>query len=187
MLYVYFFFSSRRRHTRYKVTGVQTCALPILNPVEEARGYQALIQEFGHSQGDLGATLGKSRVHVSNTLRLLKLPKAVLDMLEAGTLSAGHGRALLATIDPELMARKVVEKKLSVRETERLVQAALGPDPNKRREPPAPDADLKALEKELSNHMGLRVEVRHGWEGRGELRISYRSLEQLDAICRKPR
>ncbi len=93
-----------------------------LNPVEEARGYQALIEEFDHSQADLGATIGKSRVHVTNTLRLLKLPQAVLALLEAGTLSAGHGRALLAASDPERLARMVVDKNLSVRETERLAQ-----------------------------------------------------------------
>ena len=95
-----------------------------LNAIEEARGYQALIEEFQYSQGDLGETIGKSRVHVTNTLRLLKLPPAVLALLEDGTLSAGHGRALLAAPDPETLAKIVVQKNLSVRETERLAPAA---------------------------------------------------------------
>lgn len=159
-----------------------------LNPVEEARGYQALLDQFGYTQADLGATIGKSRVHVTNTLRLLKLPEPVLAMLEAGALSAGHGRALLAAPDPERLAQTILEKNLSVREAERLAQLpAAEPKPAPRRAAPPKSADLKALEKELTNFMGLRVEIRHGLEGRGELRISYRSLEQLEAICEKLR
>ena len=103
-----------------------------LNPVEEARGYQALIEEFGYTQGDLGATIGKSRVHVTNTLRLLKLPPSLLALLEAGTLSAGHGRALLSARDPERLALAVLDKNLSVRETERLAQL---PDEEPRAKP----------------------------------------------------
>ena len=158
-----------------------------LNPVEEARGYQALIDEFAYTQSDLGATLGKSRVHVTNTLRLLRLPPAVLAMLEDGRLSAGHGRALLGARDPEKLALQVVAKSLSVRETERL---ALSPDI-----PPAPaptrparrDADVEALEKELADALGLKVSLKHDERGRGELKIAYRSLEQLEAVCRKLR
>jgi ParB family chromosome partitioning protein len=156
-----------------------------LNPIEEARGYQALIEEFGYSQGDLGATLGKSRVHVTNTLRLLRLPEAVLDMLEAGTLSAGHGRALLAAAEPEKLARQIAEKNLSVREAEKLTQPSLEAPRDAGRRPPPKDANLRALEKELTDYMGLRVEIRPGYEGRGELLINYRSLDQLDLICRK--
>jgi ParB family chromosome partitioning protein len=160
-----------------------------LNPIEEARGYQALIDEFAYTQGDLGATLGKSRVHVTNTLRLLRLPPSVLAMLEDGRLSAGHGRALLAARDPERLAAAVVAKSLSVRETERL--AAQGPQDV----PPAPpaasqaarDADVDALEKELANVLGLQVMLKHTERGRGELRIAYRSLEQLEGVCRKLR
>jgi ParB family chromosome partitioning protein len=158
-----------------------------LNPVEEARGYQALIEEFDHSQADLGATIGKSRVHVANTLRLLKLPQAVLALLEAGTLSAGHGRALLAASDPERLARMVVDKNLSVRETERLAQL---PHEEPRAAPKrgaARNPDVVALEKGLSDSLGLNVALRHDDSGRGELRIAYRSLEQLESLCRKLR
>lgn len=162
-----------------------------LNPVEEARGYQALIEEFGYTQGDLGSTIGKSRVHVTNTLRLLKLPPPVLALLESGRLSAGHGRALLQAPDPERLAAMILDRNLSVRETERLAQLAdeePGEEPRRRTSrPPPKSADLKALEKELTDFLGLKVEIRHGLEGRGELLINYRSLEQLDVICRKLR
>jgi ParB family chromosome partitioning protein len=158
-----------------------------LNPVEEARGYHALIEEFGYSQGDLGTTIGKSRVHVANTLRLLKLPEPVLALLESGALSAGHGRALLAAPDPERLARAVAEKSLSVRETERLAQL---PEQEPRPKPSrkaAKGADIAALEKELSDRLGLQVDLRHAPDGRGELRLHYRSLEQLEEVCRKLR
>jgi ParB family chromosome partitioning protein len=159
-----------------------------LNPVEEARGYQALIEEFRYSQGTLGETIGKSRVHVTNTLRLLKLPGAVLEMLEAGTLSAGHGRALLSAADPEKLARQVMQKGLSVRETERLAQEPEeSARPKPQRKAPVRNADIAALEKELSDMLGLKVELKHQESGRGELRVVYGNLEQLDAVCNKLR
>ena len=159
-----------------------------LNPVEEARGYQALISEFKYTQADLGETIGKSRVHVTNTLRLLKLPPAVLQMLEAGDLSAGHGRALLAAPDPERLAATVVSRGLSVRETERLTQPQTEAPPRKKaKRGGVRNADIAALEKELSDLLGLSVELRHEESGRGEMRISYRTLEQLDDICRRLR
>ncbi len=157
-----------------------------LNPVEEARGYQALIEEFSYSQGELGQTIGKSRVHVTNTLRLLKLPEAVLEMMEAGSLSAGHGRALLSAPDPAKLAKLVVKKGLSVRETERLTQEPGRPAPTKQgRKSPVRNADIAALEKELSDTLGLKVELKHQGGGAGELCINYATLEQLDAVCRK--
>ena len=154
-----------------------------LNPVEEARGYQALIEEFKYSQGELGETIGKSRVHVTNTLRLLKLPASVLEMLEAGTLSAGHGRALLAAPDPESSRDHVAAKGLSVRETERLAQEPEGaPKPKAARKPPVRNADIAALEKELSDLLGLKVELSHQESGRGELNDHLRqTLDQLDS------
>ncbi|MGQ7794400.1 ParB/RepB/Spo0J family partition protein [Faunimonas sp. B44] len=156
-----------------------------LNPVEEALGYQALIDEFGYTQADLGSTIGKSRVHVTNTLRLLKLPPAVLKRLTDGELSAGHGRALVTADNPERLARLAAEKGLSVREVERLAQKAAAGAPSPRREGPAKHADTLALERELADRLGLGVDLRHRPDGGGELRISYASLEQLDALCRK--
>ena len=159
-----------------------------LNPIEEARGYQALIEEFEYSQGALGETIGKSRVHVTNTLRLLKLPPAVLALLEDGTLSAGHGRALLSAPDPEGLAKIVVQKNLSVRETERLAQQPEAmPRPKPERKPVVKSADVVALEKELTDALGMKVELSDEGEGRGVVTILYRSLEQLDHLCRKMR
>jgi ParB family chromosome partitioning protein len=156
-----------------------------LNPVEEARGYQALIEEFGYTQADLASSIGKSRVHVTNTLRLLKLPGPVLAMLESGALSAGHGRALLAgNADAERLAATIIAKNLSVRDTERLAQGEDAPVASPRLRP-SRDADVMALERELADLLGLKVELRHQGGGRGEIRIAYRSLDQLDLICRK--
>jgi len=159
-----------------------------LNPIEEARGYQALIDEFEYTQADLGGTIGKSRVHVTNTLRLLKLPASVLALLEDGTLSAGHGRALLQAGDPEALAKIVVQKRLSVRETEKLAQEPqANPRPKPERRVPAKGADVVALEKELSDALGMKVEITDDGEGRGEVSILYRSLEQLDYLIGKIR
>ncbi len=155
-----------------------------LNPIEEARGYEALIQEFSYTQADLGTTIGKSRAHVANTLRLLRLPDTILGMLESGELSAGHGRALLTAKDPERLARLAIEKSLSVRETERLAQKPEA-------EPRAPasraekNADIRAFEKDLSAALGLLVDIRHRADGGGELRISYRDLEQLESVAKR--
>lgn len=157
-----------------------------LNPVEEARGYQALIDEFDYSQADLGDAIGRSRVHVTNTLRLLKLPGPVLDMLERGELSAGHGRALLGAKDCEALAAEVRARQLSVRETERRAQE--GPTkPRTPRETPAKDPDVRDLEADLGSILGVKVDLRHRAQGNGEIRLSYRSLEQLDLICTKLR
>ena len=156
-----------------------------LNPVEEALGYNALIEEFGYTQADLGATIGKSRVHVTNTLRLLKLPDEVIDHVRTGRMSAGHARALITVADPGALAKRVIEDGLSVRATEKLAQS-----PNKRppaKGAPAKDADTRSLENELEARLGLKVDIRHKPDGKGEVRIVYTSLEQLEALCRKLR
>lgn len=157
-----------------------------LNPVEEALGYNALIEEFGYTQADLGAKIGKSRVHVTNTLRLLSLPDSVIDHVRSGALSAGHARALVNMPDAGALAGQVLEKNLSVRDTEKLVRAAQRPAPAKA---PAPvkDANTRALEQELEGRLGLKLDIRHRSDGKGEMRIAYRSLEQLDALCHKLR
>jgi ParB family chromosome partitioning protein len=158
-----------------------------LNAVEEARGYQALIEEFEYSQAALGETIGKSRVHVTNTLRLLKLPPSVLALLEEGTLTAGHGRALLGAPDPEALARTVVRKNLSVRETERLAQGPQEAPRPKAVGKPAKSADVVALEKDLAGELGMKVEVLDEGEGRGVVAFHYRNLEQLDYLIGKIR
>jgi ParB family chromosome partitioning protein len=154
-----------------------------LNPVEEARGYEALIEEFGYSQGDLGDIIGKSRVHVTNTLRLLKLPEPVLAMMQSGAISAGHGRALLGARDPEKLARLVVERKLSVRDTELLAQLPDAPPGSRPERRKSKSPDTIALEKALTDTMGMRIEIKERGEGRGQVVIQYRSLEQLEAVC----
>ncbi|MEA2840716.1 MAG: ParB family transcriptional regulator, chromosome partitioning protein [Methylobacteriaceae bacterium] len=155
-----------------------------LNALEEAMGYEQLGNEFGYSQTDLARIIGKSRSHIANTLRLLKLPKLSRRMLAEGHLSAGHARALLSVADPDAIARRVVDQGLTVRDVERIAQkeAENGAAPAKtngaRREK---DADTRALEKDLSDALGLVVTI-DGRGERGEVRIRYKDLEQLDAL-----
>jgi ParB family chromosome partitioning protein len=154
-----------------------------LNPLEEAAGYNRLIDEFSYTQEALGRIVGKSRSHVANTLRLLNLPPLVRKFVEDGTLSAGHARALLNSENPESLARKVVSKALNVRQTEKLVQKAK-PGEAGARTPAAKDADTVALERDLSNLLGLKVSVKFRGGG-GELIVHYTSLDQLDDVLRR--
>ncbi len=157
-----------------------------LNPLEEAMGYQALADEFKHSQDGIAKIVGKSRTHVTNTLRLLKLPDEVKAYLMDGRISAGHARALLGLADPEAIARAIVEQNLNVRQVEALAQerAAKAGKAAKPRHRAVKDADTSALEKRLSDALGLAVAVAHRGQG-GELRIRYKTLEQLDALIRR--
>ncbi|PWJ80156.1 chromosome segregation DNA-binding protein [Pseudaminobacter salicylatoxidans] len=156
-----------------------------LNPVEEALGYQQLIDEHSYTQADLGQVIGKSRSHVANTLRLLKLPDVIRDMLVDGQLSAGHARALVSAADPVGLAKRIVEEGLSVRQAEMLAQLpAEAVQESKVSAPVEKDADTIALEKLLSDVTGMRVAIAHKAKG-GEIRISYRTLEQLDDLCRR--
>lgn len=155
-----------------------------LNAVEEAAGYQALVDQHGYTQSDLAQVIGKSRSHVANTLRLLKLPEVIRDMLVDGTLSAGHARTLVTAEDPAGLARRIVEEGLSVRQAEALAQA---PEPASEQKPQPrepKDADTLALEKLLGDATGLKVTINHRSRG-GEVKIAYSTLEQLDALCRK--
>ena len=158
-----------------------------LNPVEEALGYQQLIDDHSYTQADLGQVIGKSRSHVANTLRLLKLPDVIRDMLVDGALSAGHARTLVTAADPASLAKLIVEGGLSVRQAEALAQAPEEPrGETAARQPREKDADTAALEKMLSDVTGLRVSISHKDKG-GEMKIGYRSLEQLDELCRRLR
>lgn len=160
-----------------------------LNPLEEAEGYHRLVEEHGHSQSDVAKAVGKSRSHVANTMRLLALPTEVRDYLEAGDLTAGHARALLTAENPAALAAEVVRRKLNVRETERLVQKEKQPASEgasrapRRKASVEKDADTKALEHDLSEKLGLHVEIASGIDGQsGALMIRYENLEQLDAL-----
>ena len=154
-----------------------------LTPVEEARGYSRLIDEFGHTQERLGVIVGKSRSHIANALRLLSLPVAVLKHLEEGRLSAGHARALVVADDPAALAEQVIRRGLSVRETEALVRNAKAAPAARGRPAPGKDADTVALEQDLSANLGLKVRIEHKGEAGGEIRIAYKDLDQLDTIC----
>ncbi|OQP86144.1 chromosome partitioning protein ParB [Rhizobium rhizosphaerae] len=173
--------------TALEIAIVENVQRSDLNPVEEAMGYEQLMAEHGYTQNDLGEIVGKSRSHVANSLRLLKLPDPVRDMLSSGTLSAGHARALIPTSDPIKLAQAVIAKGLSVRDTEKLAQNDIKAqnDPNGGRPQlkPAKDADTLALERTLSDSLGLEVSVSHKASG-GQLKISYRTLEQLEDLCR---
>jgi ParB family chromosome partitioning protein len=159
-----------------------------LGPLEEAQGYKALVDRFGRTQEEVAKTVGKSRSHVANLIRLLALPEAVREHLNEGRLSAGHARALLTSGDPEGLARRVVEGGLSVRQAEELAKAASGkpkgPTRVERTFVRPKDADTKALEQDLSESLGLVVTVDDAG-GKGEVRIAYKTLEQLDEICRR--
>jgi len=159
-----------------------------LNPVEEALGYRALIERFGRTQEAVAQTVGKSRSHVANALRLLSLPDEVQSLLLSGALSAGHARAIVSASDPVGLARHIVDGGLSVRATEALVRKG-GSSSAARPSRPGKaagfkDADTRALETDLSDILGLDVEI-FDRDGAGEIRISYATLEQLDDLCRR--
>ncbi len=154
-----------------------------LNALEEAAGYQALASEFHHSQDAIAGIVGKSRSHVANTLRLLKLPDSVKAYINSGKLSAGHARALIGQSDPEAMARAIVEKGLNVRQAESMRQAGAGGKKHKARAH-GRDADTAAVEKRLSDALGLVVDIDHKGRG-GVMRIRYKTLEQLDEVIRR--
>lgn len=172
--------------TALEIAIVENVQRADLNPLEEAMGYEQLIAEHGYTQNDLGEIIGKSRSHVANSLRLLKLPDPVRDMLAGGSLSAGHARALVSTSDPTTLARTIVSKGMSVRDAERLAQndikAQNDPRPAGARRDEK-DSDTLALERTLSDTLGLDVSINHRGSG-GQVKISYKSLEQLEEICR---
>ena len=157
-----------------------------LNPLEEAAGYQSLANEFGHSQDEIAKVVGKSRSHVANTLRLLKLPPSVQAYIDAGKISAGHARMLIGQPDPERLAREIVDRGLNVRQIEALAQerAQASGKATRSRQRTTKDADTTALEKRLSDALGLAVSIDHRGQG-GVLSIRYRGVEQLDEVIRR--
>jgi ParB family transcriptional regulator, chromosome partitioning protein len=160
-----------------------------LNAIEEAKGYERLGAEFGYSQSDIAKIIGKSRSHVANTMRLLNLPEIAKALVQDGKISAGHARALLAVENPEAVAQQIVDQGLTVRDVEAMSQAqasasassnemAGGKKPRSEK-----DTNTRALEKSLGDLLGMAVDIKNQGE-RGEVRIRYQSLDQLDAICR---
>ena len=154
-----------------------------LNAIDEASGYRQLIERFGHTQEKVAGALGKSRSHIANQMRLLTLPADVQTMIVAGTLTAGHARALITAADPAALALKVVGSGLSVRETERLAREVTLPKGAQARARRQKDADTRALEEDLSANLGMVVAIEHRFEGNGQVTIRYNSIEQLDQLC----
>ena len=155
-----------------------------LNPLEEALGYQQLIEQFAYTQQDLADVIGKSRSHVANTLRLMKLPDQVRGMVSTGELTAGHARTLITSDDPLALAREIIQRGLSVREAETLAQNRSPASGGGAKRPAFKDADTAALEKRLSDALGLAVTIAHKGEA-GRVEIRYKSLEQLDDVTRR--
>ena len=156
-----------------------------LNAIEEATGYRELIERYDYSQEQLAEVIGKSRSHLANTLRLLKLPDRVQAMVQDGRLTAGHARALVGRQDAEFLAERIAREGLNVRAVESLVQDALGKDGSGKtgqRKPRDKDADTKAFEKELTDALGLKVEIKRSSGESGIICIRYGNFDQLDYI-----
>lgn len=162
-----------------------------LNPIEEAQGFQALIDRFGRTQQEIADAVGKSRPHIANMLRLLQLPDDLQEMVRDGRLSSGHARAILTAPDPRGLAQRAISEGLNVRDIERLAQQAKDEKHGPRVTPggssaEGKSADTRALEQSLSNALGLEVTI-NDKAGAGEVKISYKTLEQLDDVIRRLR
>ena len=160
-----------------------------LNPIEEAQGFQALIDRFGRTQEEIAEAVGKSRPHIANMLRLLKLPEDLQEMVRDGRLSSGHARAILTAPDPRGLAQRAIKEGLNVRDVERLAQQAKDEKHGPRASSPGSDKnpDTRALEQSLSNAIGVEVAINEKGGTAGEVKISYKTLEQLDDIIRRLR
>jgi ParB family transcriptional regulator, chromosome partitioning protein len=155
-----------------------------LNPIEEAQAYNELITRFEYTQEELGQIIGKSRSHLANTIRLLKLPDSVQTLVRDGSLSAGHARALIGHDEAEVIAKEIVEKGLNVRDVEALV---MGRKPATTSSSPKPspsqkDADTRAVERQMSDALGLSVVINPGNGEAGEVIVRYKTLEQFETI-----
>lgn len=155
-----------------------------LNALEEAQGYAQLIEHFGYTQQQLADSISKSRSHIANSLRLLSLPDEVKAHIESGALTAGHARTLVASPAPAELAQDIIKLGLSVREAERLTQS-VQQGQKKGRRPPRSDVDTRDLERRLGEALGLKVEIADRGEAGGRMTIHYRTVEQLEAVCRR--
>jgi ParB family transcriptional regulator, chromosome partitioning protein len=155
-----------------------------LNAIEEAETYRRLMDDYGHSQEALGRLVHKSRSHVANLVRLLDLPKPVRESVAEGKLSMGHARALITAPDPVGLAEDVIAKGLSVRETENLARSVKPKHAQRTLAYKGGNADVEALERQLGDLLGLKVQIKHGPSG-GNVSLAYSTLEQLDMICQR--
>lgn len=172
----------------FEVAIIENVQRADLNPLEEADAYRTLMERFGRTQDAVAGVVGKSRSHVANILRLLQLPEGVLQHVRTGKLSAGHARALITAPDPVTLADQIVSEGLNVRQAEALARrAAEGPrgrKPGNAASGGEGSADVAALEQDLADALGLRVQLADRG-GKGELTIAYGNLEQLDDLCRR--
>jgi len=155
-----------------------------LNAIEEAEAYRKLIDEYGHTQEELGRLVHKSRSHIANLLRLLDLPERVRGLVAGGAISMGHARAIVSAPDPEGLADEVIRRGLSVRETERAASAAKPKRNRANGAEPGANADIVALERQLGDLLGLKVKISYA-PGGGTVALHYSSLDQLDMICQR--
>lgn len=174
----------------FQIALVENLQRKDLNSLEEAEGYQRLTEEFGHSHEDIGKIIGKSRSHVSNTIRLLELPEAIHQMLDNSDLTAGHARALLKADNPETLAKEIIQKGLSVRGAEKLVAEAQGREIHHRNKKSktgfaSKDADTLALEKEVSDQIGMNVSIDMKDVHQGKMIINFKNLDQLDDVLQR--
>ena len=176
----------------YEIALVENIQRQDLNAIEEASAYRRLIEDFGHNQEALAKLVGKSRSHVANLMRLLDLPASVQELVGDGSLAMGHARALIGVVDAEAIARRVAKEGLSVRAVEALVRAGKGGDAPRQ----APleyksmdgvgrDPDIVAVERHLSELLGIGVAIQYAGEGKGALTLKFASLDQLDMICQR--
>ncbi len=152
-----------------------------LNPLEEARAYKQLIDQYGYTQQQLADSIGKSRSHIANTLRLQTLPQSVLSHIESGTLSAGHARTLVATDSPQELAEKIIKLGMTVRQAEDLTRTTT---PKAKRSVTEKDPDTRAMEKAIADALGLSASLSHKGDG-GQLVITYKNFDQLDDVFRR--
>ena len=169
-------------HEAVEIALIENVQREDLNAIEEGEGYKVLIEGHGYTQEDLAKIIGKSRSQLANTLRLLKLPESVQEMVRSGKLSAGHARPLVGRDDADRLAERILAGGLSVRQVEALTQDRA---PAKSKRSKSKDADTRAVESELRDALGLAVEIRKGKGEKGELRIRYTTFEQLDDVYRR--
>lgn len=172
----------------YEISLIENLQREELNPMEEAFGYNNLMVSYEYTQGDVANKVGKSRSHVANMLRLMQLPDSVQDAMASGQISMGHGRAILGSVEPEVLLQEVLAEDLSVRETEKRAADSAGREigvkksgPSKKSKPQK-DVNTLALENDLSEKLGMAVTLDVGKDGSGAIKVNYRSLDQLDEI-----
>ena len=170
----------------YQYALVENLQRQDLNPIEEALGYRRLMDDYGYSQEKAGEKVGRSRPYITNALRLLSLPQLICDMIASGALSAGHGRALVVLDEQKAMeaAKSILEKDLSVRETEALVKRMLEetPDEEEEKKEDAVAMYVRELERSLASSTGHKISIKHGRK-KGKLTIEYYGNDDLDKIC----